>query len=198
MVPTEKIREFLDPLPVSKISGVGKKSADVLENMGIKTIGELAAAHPSKLSDVFGKYGIRIWQIANGTDDEEVTTSRVAKSISAESTFDEDVQDIGTIMGAFDSIIADIHERLQSQRMLFRTVSIKVRLENFETFTRAKTHTKYTNERSLIGNYVRLLFREFEDPSHKIRLVGVKLSGLESLGPNQETILSWSGSRESI
>lgn len=191
IVPPEKAREFLDNLPVSKISGVGKKSSELLAQMGITTIRQLAVVHPSKLSDAFGKYGIRIWQIANGNDEEEVVPSRPMKSISAESTFDEDVQDKGKVMEVFDSIIGDVHTRLQSQKMLFRTVGIKVRLEDFETFTRAKTHTKYTNERSVIEDYVKLLFREFETSPRKIRLVGVRISGLENLGPQQETILSW-------
>ena len=197
VIPPEKVREFLDPLPVSKISGVGKKSSEVLGKMGITTIQQLADTHPSKLSDVFGRYGIRIWQIANGTDEEEVSTARSIKSISAESTFDEDIQDRARIMEVFDSIIGDVHARLQSHNMLFRTVGIKVRLEDFETFTRAKTHTKYTNERFVIEEYVKLLFREFETPPRKVRLVGVRVSGLENLGPRQETILSWAKSRSS-
>ena len=75
--------------------------------------------------------------------------------------------------------------------MLFRTVGIKVRLEDFETFTRAKTHAKYTNERSVIDEYVKQLFREFDGTPRKIRLVGVRLSGLKNLGAEQGTILSW-------
>jgi len=195
LVPPETVREFLDPLPVSKISGVGKKSSVLLARMGITTIGQLAATHPSKLDDTFGKYGIRIWQVANGTDDEDVVVSRAMKSVSAESTFDEDVQDRGKIREAFDSMIADVYARLQSRNMIFRTVGIKVRLEDFETFTRAKTHTKHTNEISVIEDYVELLFREFENSPRKIRLVGVRISGLESLGAHQETLLSWANAR---
>jgi DNA polymerase IV (DinB-like DNA polymerase) len=192
VVAPEIVREFLAPLPVSKISGVGKKSAELLRRMGIDTIDQLASTHPSKLSDVFGKYGTRIWQIANGTDEEEVISSPSIKSISSETTFDEDVLDKSKIMEAFDSIIRDVHARLESRRMLFRTVGIKVRLEDFETFTRARTHSRYTNERSIIEEYVKQLFREFENSSLKVRLVGVRVSTLSSLGSEQETILSWS------
>jgi len=190
-VPAENVREFLAPLPVSKISGVGKKSAELFGQMGIHTIEELASTHPSRLHDAFGKYGIRIWQIANGEDEEEVATSTSIKSISSETTFDEDVLDKEKIMEAFDSIIRDVHGRLDSERMLFRTVGIKVRLEGFETHTRARTHSRYTNERSVIEEYVKQLFREFEVPPRKVRLVGVRLSALRSLGAEQETILSW-------
>jgi DNA polymerase IV (DinB-like DNA polymerase) len=197
IIPQEKVREFLDPLPVSKIGGVGKKSSELLGRMGFTTIRQLAAAHPSKLSDVLGKYGIRVWQIANGIDEEEVVTSRPIKSLSSESTFDQDIEDRGKIMEVFDSIIGDVHARLQSQKLLFRTVGIKVRLADFETFTRAKTYTKFTNERSIIEDYVRQLFREFESSPSKIRLVGVRVSGLKYLGPKQETILSWAASKRS-
>ncbi|MGP8069689.1 MAG: DNA polymerase IV [Candidatus Bathyarchaeia archaeon] len=190
-VPPQKVREFLDPLPVTKISGVGKKTSELLTQAGVMSIGQLAATHPSRLTEIFGKYGMRIWQIANGIDEEEVITSSAIKSISSETTFDEDVIDRTKVMQAFDSIIQDVHARVQSQRMLFRTIGIKVRLEDFETFTRARTHTRYTNERSIIEEYVKQLFREFENPPRKIRLVGVRVSSLISVDSEQESILRW-------
>lgn len=134
-VPPEKLREFLDPLPVTKISGVGKKSSELLTQAGIVSIGQLASTHPSRLTEIFGKYGTRIWQIANGIDEEEVVTSYAVKSISSESTFQEDELDRNKVMEVFDSIIQDVHARVQSQNVLFRTIGIKVRLEDFETFT---------------------------------------------------------------
>ena len=197
VIPEEKVLQFLAPLPVSKISGVGKKSSQRLAEMGISTIGQLARTHPGKLKDVFGRYGTRIWQVANGIDEDEVITSWLAKSISSETTFDEDVSDREVIMNAFHSIIDDVHSRLQSQNMVFRTVGIKVRLEDFETFTRARTHLTYTNEINTIEGYVNQLFREFENSPRKIRLVGVRLSTLKRLGSEQATILSWATGKAS-
>ncbi len=192
VVPPEKVREFLTPLPVGKISGIGKKSAEILGNMGIKTIGDLAVTHPSKLSDVFGKYGTRLWQVANGIDEDEVVTSYSAKSISSETTFEEDVADNKKVTEAFSSLIDDVHSRVLSQRLLFRTVGIKVRLEDFTTFTRARTHTRHTNDKDILEEYVRLLFVEFERLPKKIRLVGVRVANLKKMDSGQETILSWS------
>jgi DNA polymerase IV (DinB-like DNA polymerase) len=191
IVPPENIKQFLAPLAVNKISGIGKKSTEVLNLMGIKSIGDLAAVHPSKLVDAFGKYGTRLWQIANGIDDEEVITTYSIKSISSETTFEEDVADKTRVAEAFRSLIDDVHTRARTQNMLFRTVGIKVRLENFSTFTRAKTHPKYTNEKGVIEEYVRTLFAEFEKPDQKIRLVGVRLANLKKADTLQETILSW-------
>ena len=190
-VSPQKIREFLNPLSVTKISGVGKKSSELLAEAGIVSIGQLASTHPSRLTEIFGKYGTRIWQIANGIDEEEVVTRYAIKSISSETTFDEDVLDRTKVMQAFDSIIQDVHARVQSQNVLFRTIGIKVRLEGFETFTRARTHTRYTNEKSIIEEYVRQLFREFETSPRKIRLVGVRVSSLKDLDSEQESILRW-------
>ncbi len=192
VVPPEKVREFLTPLPVGKISGIGKKSSEILGNMRIKTIGDLATTHPSKLTEIFGKYGTRLWQVANGIDEDEVVTSYAAKSISSETTFEEDVADNKKVMETFSSLIEDVHSRVLSQRLLFRTVGIKVRLEDFTTFTRARSHTRHTSDKKVMEEYVMLLFAEFERPRKKIRLVGVRVANLRKIDSDQETILSWS------
>jgi len=191
IVPADKIREFLAPLPVNKISGIGKKTHELLKQMEINTIRDLATTHPSRLTEVFGKYGTRLWQVANGIDDEEVVTAYSIKSISSETTFEEDVADRKRVMEAFDSLISDVHTRTLSQNMLFRTVGIKVRFEDFSTFTRTKSHPRYTNEKPIMEQYVRTLFREFENSKKKIRLVGVRVSNLRKTDSGQETILSW-------
>jgi DNA polymerase IV (DinB-like DNA polymerase) len=196
IVPPERVREFLAPLPVNKISGIGRKSTEVLKEMGVNSIGDLASSHLSKLTEVFGKYGTRIWQIANGIDEEEVITTYSIKSISSETTFDEDVADLGRVMEAFHSMIDDVHARTISQGMLFRTVGIKVRLEDFTTFTRSKSHSWHTNEKAVMEEYARDLYSEFEASRKKIRLVGVRVSNLKSADKAQETILSWANSQD--
>lgn len=196
VVPPNKVRDFLAPLPVSKVSGIGKKSTELLKQMRISTIGELASTHPSKLTDAFGRYGTRIWQVANGNDEEEVITTYSMKSISSETTFEEDVADKSKVTEAFASLIDDVHARTLSQNMLFRTVGIKVRLEDFTTFTRAKTHPRYTSDKAIMEEYVKGLFSEFEASRKKFRLVGVRVSNLRKADTDQETILSWaSGQR---
>lgn len=191
VVPPERIREFLTPLPVNKISGIGKKSYELLKGMGINTIGDLAATHPSRVIEVFGKYGTRLWQVANGIDDEEVVTSYSMKSVSSETTFQEDTSNTKQVMEAFTSLINDVHSRTISQNTLFRTVGIKVRFEDFSTYTRAKSHSRYTDEKPIMEQYVKILFREFENSKKKIRLVGVRVSNLRKTDSGQEIILSW-------
>jgi DNA polymerase IV (DinB-like DNA polymerase) len=193
VVPPEKVREFLAPLPAGKISGIGKKSQEVLVKMGIRTIGDLAATHPGELTEAFGKYGMRIWQVANGQDDGEVVTTYSMKSISSETTFEEDVADKRRVMDVFTSLISDVHSRVISQKVLFRTVGIKVRLEDFTTFTRAATHSRHTSEKAVMEEYVKKLFSEFENSPKKIRLVGVRVANLAKMDTGQETILRFAG-----
>ena len=191
VVPPEKVRTFLAPLPAQKISGVGKQSSELLKQLGISTIGELAAAHPTKLIDAFGKYGTRLWQVSNGIDDDEVIATHETKSISSETTFDEDVADTAKVREALSSLINDVHARTVNHRMLFRTVGIKVRLENFSTFTRARSHSRHTDDKAIMEEFVMDLFKEFETSSKKFRLVGVRVSNLAKADSGQETILAW-------
>ena len=184
-------KEFLAPLPVNRISGIGEKSHETLTRMGINTIGDLASTDPGRVREVFGKYGTRLWQIANGMDDEEIVTSYLTKSISSETTFEEDTSNSEQLTKAFTSLIYDVHARTISQNLLFKTVGIKVRFENFTTFTRSKTHSRFTSEKNIIERYVRNLFREFETTGKKVRLVGVRVSNLTKTDSTQETILSF-------
>jgi DNA polymerase IV (DinB-like DNA polymerase) len=183
--------EFLAPLPVNKIGGVGKKGSEMLNQIGILTIGDLARADPLRIMEIFGKNGTRLWQIAHGIDDEEVITHSSMKSISSETTFEEDTNDELKIKSAFSSLIADVHKRTILSNLLFRTVGIKVRFEDFTTFTRARSHSRYTNEKSVMEEIIRLLFQEFEHSAKKVRLVGVRVSSLQRVDPEQVTILSW-------
>jgi DNA polymerase IV (DinB-like DNA polymerase) len=80
--------------------------------------------------------------------------------------------------------------------MLFRTVGIKVRLENFSTFTRAKTHSRYTDDKALMEEFVMALFSEFETSKRKFRLVGVRVSSLTKADARQETILTWTNDQQ--
>jgi DNA polymerase IV (DinB-like DNA polymerase) len=194
VVPPDNVREFLAPLLVNKISGVGKKSTELLNDVGIRSIGDLASSHPSKLTEAFGRYGARIWQVANGIDDDEVVTAYSIKSVSSEATFDEDTADRGKVMEVFASLIDDVHARTLSQNMLFRTIGIKVRLEDFTTFTRVRSYARYTNEKAVMEECVKALFSEFESFRRKIRLVGVRVSNLRTTDKAQETILSWADS----
>jgi len=192
VVPPDKIRSFLAPLPVRKIIGVGPKSEQALAAHGIKTIGDLAARPRSDLVEMFGKYGLHLWEQANGIDESEVHPWEGAKSISSETTFLEDTRDYGEIEKALDELIDDVHARAQEHEYQFRTVGIKVRLEGFITFTRAKSHHDYTSNKELIRQYSRELLNEFRSDRRKVRLIGVRISSLRRLDSSQVRLAAWS------
>jgi len=174
-----EVRAFLDPLSVNKISGVGKKTTELLQENGIETIGQLSKVPAKRLTDLFGKGGVWLWGIANGIEEAPVEERGLRKSISVEQTFERDIQNKQVVLEALESLVQEVHQRLIRERLLFRTVSIKVRFEGFQTFTRDKTHTGYVDDQDVVREYVALLFREFEKNRRRIRLVGVKLSDLK-------------------
>jgi len=185
---------LLQPLPVSRISGVGKKSTEILGKVGVKTIGDLARFPAGRITELFGKWGIRLWEIANGIDESPVVTSYDIKSISNEITFEQDVEDRGVVIGVLDKLAREVHSRATQDGFLWRTVGIKLRFEDFSTFTRAKSRNDYTGSLEVAQSSVRSLFSEFERDSRKIRLVGVRLSNLRRTDSSQETLLAWSKS----
>jgi DNA polymerase-4 len=102
-----------------------------------------------------------------------------------ETTFPEDTRDYGEIEKALDELIDDVHTRAQEHNYQFRTVGIKVRLEGFITFTRAKSHHDHTDNKELVRRFARELLKEFETDKRKVRLIGVRLSTLRRLDASQ-------------
>jgi DNA polymerase IV (DinB-like DNA polymerase) len=193
VVPPGRVSEFLAPLPVRKIIGVGPKTEDALRKIGISTIGQLASQPRGVMSEMFGKYGLRLWELANGMDDSEVRPWEGMKSVSSETTFEEDTRDYTKIEAALDELIDDVYDRTVSSRYEFRTVGIKIRFEGFETFTRAKSHHDYTTEKALMRQYARELLQEFKFDRRKVRLVGFRVSNLRGLDASQVKLAAWSG-----
>jgi len=179
MVRSEEVKQFLEPLSVDRISGVGKKTATFLTGMGVETVGQLAKVPAEKLKGWFGKGGVWLWAIANGLEETPVEERPLRKSISVEQTFEHDVRNKAVVREALDALTKEVHERLLEEGLLLRTVGIKVRFEHFVTFTREKTHTGYVDDKRVVEEYVKHLFREFERDQRRIRLVGVRLSDLK-------------------
>jgi len=178
-VQPEDVDKFLEPLPVNRISGVGKKTTEFLHEKGIETIGQMREVEAKKLTDWFGKGGVWLWAIANGIEETPVEERGLRKSISVEQTFERDIQNKTMVRDALESLSHEVHDRLLVEGLWYRTVGIKVRFEGFVTFTREKTHTGYVDDFGVIQEYVALLFREFEKDRRKMRLVGVRLSDLK-------------------
>jgi len=190
IVKDEDSKEFLAPLAVEKISGVGAKTAEVLQRMGIKTIGELAKTDGKELVRIFGKNGVWLWGIANVLERVEVEEVLERKSISHEFTFQKDTDDEKLIRNTVDDLIVKVHKRLINDNLVCKTIGIKIRYQNFTTFIREKSAPDYTDSKDMISSLTYSLFNEFSE-GKKVRLLGIRLSNLKPMEDKQQNLSAW-------
>ncbi len=184
----EDVEKTLNPLPVSRIWGVGKVVQSKLEDMGIRTIEELLRLRRSELEDTFGKFGGQLYRLARGEDDSEVVMHRRRKSISNETTFEVDVDDVAVLTSVLERLCRSVAEELRSLSLKARTVTTKVRFADFETLTRRRTLPIRVDDAKEIQEVAWPLFADAcglpsdqqggEVPGRKVRLVGVGVSHL--------------------
>ena len=177
VVRPEDARNFLFPLHVSKIPGIGEKTTETLNRMGIFRIEELANCDIQKLSEMFGKMGLRMKQMANGLDFDDVREREGVKSISRHETFVEDTSDHVKISDSLEILVESVHDSLTTHSFLFKTVNLTVRYEDFSTYTRSKTIPIWTSDIFLIKKTAMQLLSEFMG-RQKLRLIGVGVSKL--------------------
>jgi DNA polymerase IV (archaeal DinB-like DNA polymerase) len=190
----EELRSFLAPLRVSSISGVGKKTEEFLNSIGIKTIGDLQRVPGKSLVKYFGKTGVWLWGVANGLERIDVK-ERPMRSLSAEHTFDQDVLDKTVVASKMEELARRLHTRVTSSKVEFRVVGIKVRFTHFQTFTRENTLPFFTLNLETMIREGRNLFREFEKNPRKIRLIGIFVADFRELVDSKEEILSVDGQK---
>lgn len=173
LIEEKDVASFLTPLPVRKLWGIGRKTERKLNEMGVKTIGQLASADASKLSR-FGVWGKQFRLLARGIDHSEVRERPGVKSISREHTFEEDTSDLDLILTTLDRLVGEVHRDLMNSNLFYKTVTIKIRYENFETHTHGKTLPFITNRLKEIQKISQELIKPFLQPNRKIRLVGTR------------------------
>ena len=175
----EDVQEMLWPLPVEKLPGVGPVTREKLNNIGIKTIRDLAQFSEKKLIKLLGSNAKTLKNYAQGYDNREIVDTGERKSISKEKTFPQDVIDRNYILTILHELSEEVGYQLRSKNLYTRTVSIKIRYADFTTITRDKTFYESTDLDSDIFNSAQELFLNYGGKP-PWRLVGVKLSGLES------------------
>lgn len=173
----DALLEFLWPLEIGRLWGLGPKSEKILRERGVRTIGDLAHMDERELSRLFGRNGTYFYELARGRDARRVECEKEAKSISAEHTFDRDTRDAGLIHAALMRLSEEVSGRLRQDKLKGRTVTLKIRLSGFQTFTRAKTLPESVNYSDVIAGAAKELYRDFAPPE-AVRLVGVRVSNL--------------------
>jgi len=178
VVEQAKIQEFLDPLPIKRIWGVGKKTEQQLLGYGITTIYELRNQSPDWLIKQFGKSGDHIFRLANGLDKRKVISDAKAKSISSETTFAVDVKEREVLLASLSQLSEQVASRLRAKGVKGKTVSIKIRFHDFRTITRSKTLAENSSQTMEIWAVVKQLFlTAAQENTMPIRLVGVSVAG---------------------
>jgi DNA polymerase-4 len=182
---------FLDPLPVTKLWGVGKVSNRHLDKLGIRTIGQLRAAPRAQIDEIFGSWGEHLWELAHGRDDRPVVPDHKAKSISHETTFAEDITDVVDLRGWLLDLTRQVAARLRRNQLRGRTVHVKIRFANFRTITRSHTLRQSTDSTQELWDVgLPLLTRNLPLHNRGVRLLGFSVSGFDGVGPQQADLFS--------
>ncbi len=179
VVRPEEVTAFLNPLPVTKISGVGTKTAQLLEQVGVRMIGELARFPGAELKKLMGKNSVWLWAIARGLEEMPVEERPDPKSISVERTFDRDVSDWKRVEETIRDVARNVFLRARGQGATFRTIGIKLRFEGFQTHLRERTLASSVLDENVLADVCLELAREFAEGNHRVRLVGVRVTKLE-------------------
>lgn len=179
LVPPGVVQDFLDKLPVNRLWGIGKKTHEQLQKLGIHTVYELRRYPPDILEKKFGKMGIHIHKMALGEDSRPVSPEEEVKSVSNETTFDKDTNDGNFVRQTIFALSEKVGGRLRRSHLRGHTIHLKIRFSDFKTYTRCHTLRDSTNLTEDIFQIAEMLLAEFLPLEHYVRLVGVGVSGIK-------------------
>lgn len=193
VVPDGSEADFLAPLPVSMLWGVGPKTEKRLGELSIRTIGQLAALGEPTLARLFGENGREMARHALGRDDRPVATERATKSISQEITFSRDVRDDKALEDTLKELSAQVGKNLRKEHLAGTTVKLKLRWPDFSTLTRQTTLPIATDLDDDIFRAARELLGKVREKGQAVRLIGV---GMSNLGPPAHQMELWGQDNE--
>jgi DNA polymerase IV (DinB-like DNA polymerase) len=191
IVPFAEPEKFLAPLHVDVIPGVGKKTKAFMKERNIETIAELQAIPGKQLVTWFGKGGVWLWGVAHGKEEIPVRPRAARKSLHVERTFRHDIDNFRTVYLQAEEVGHEVFRRLKLEDLEFKIVGIKIRFKTFETYTREKSLTDYSDSLDSILSTARTLLQEFEGRSKPVRLLGIVVSQLRKVTRSPSSLDSW-------
>ena len=188
-------KAFLAPLPIRDLWGVGPRTAERLNSEGIETIGDIARQDEDWLRERFGKHGAQMQKLALGQDYSPVVVRRETKSVSAETTFAQDIGEPEALLEVVNRLSQRVANQLRRKQLQGRTVKLKLRLSDFTTFTRQKTLPYAVQSADDLSQFAGELLRAELYGRRRFRLVGVGVSGFEQSeeDPEEPRQLRFSG-----
>ena len=176
IVDSSRLLEFLHPLPVERLWGVGRRTQEAFRDMGIRTIGDLANQDREGFIKRFGKHGRHVWELANGQDPREVRTGEAIKSVGHEHTFEYDINDEKKIRDTLMALSEKVSHRLRKHGLRGRTITLKIRFSDFSTFTKSETMESGSNFIDDIYRTASAKINAFDVKKNPVRLIGVQVS----------------------
>lgn len=187
VVPAGDVEQFLHPLPVAALWGVGEQTAEVLRRLGLRTVGDLAALGRRTLERALGDaLGGHLHHLAAGIDDRPVKPNEPVKSVGSEETFDHDLDATDAILREILRLADRTAGRLRAKGMCGRTVTLKVRFANFKTITRSSTPGGELDTGGEIYAIAAGLYRSLDPDRPRIRLLGVAVTSLAPGPPRRQ------------
>jgi DNA polymerase-4 len=181
VVPPERVRAFLDPLPVRRLHGVGPATERALSAMGIATVADLRAVPAARLAERFGRHGAALAAFARGVDERRVEPVHVRRSLGTENTYPQDLAAPEAIDEEVARMAEEVADGLARRGLAACTVTVKVRYADFETVTRSRTAPLPTDSAARLAARARELLRLTEAGRRPVRLLGVSASTLVPL-----------------
>jgi len=189
VVPPDRVREFLDPLPVKKMWGVGKVTQQALARLNVKTFKDLRQIPVEVLEKTFGKHGAAMHLLSMGIDERDVEPERAAKSIGHEQTFIKDILNPDQAKKEILSLANRVARRMRREEVKGNTVSLKVKYNDFTQITRATTLPEPTDDSMEIYSASCRLLEKTETGKRPVRLLGISLSRLSFSGSEKQLSL---------
>jgi DNA polymerase-4 len=194
VVPSDGVQDFLHPLPVTALWGVGARTGEELIRLGLKTVGDIAGIPRRTLERAIGDaVGAHLHSLAQGRDERAVTPNEPTKSVGSENTFSYDLDSTDEILREILRLSDRTADRLRSKGACGRTVTLKVRFSNFKTITRSRTLGADVNTTSEIYDVCRDLYLKLDPDRPRIRLLGVSVAGLTAGPPLRQMGLMETG-----
>jgi len=182
VVPADKVREFLDPLPIKKMWGVGKVTQEALTRLGVRSFRDLSKMPVDVLEQRFGKYGVKMHLLSMGIDERDVVTEHDAKSVGHEQTYLQDIMDLNLAKKELLSLANEVARRMRRKSATGKTVTLKVKYNDFVQITRSTTLPTLTDDGFEIYAIACNLLKKTEVGKRPVRLLGISLSQLVFFG----------------